>query len=161
MRRVSVPFIVSVLVVAGALVVAIGQVAALAWGQFARWDQLVEEEHRRFAATQPTGGPSVPLHVPFMCCVPLLFPAAYAWIAIRCMYHPITGVRSRLTRALIHVAWAAWCAGVVLFSLGFGAAGEVWGELQWEWPGFFLQSVGSWISALGHGVAALRCPARA
>jgi hypothetical protein len=62
---------------------------------------------------------------------------------------------------LIHVVWAGWCACVVTFFLGFGGLGEVWGELQWEWPGFFLQSVGSWLSVLGHGVAALWRPARA
>ena len=161
MRGVSVPVVASVLLVAGAIAMATGQIAALASGQFARWDRLVEEEHHRLASAQATGGPSVPLHAPFMCCLPLLFPVGYAWIAIWCMRHPITGVRSPALRALIHLVWAGWCAGVIAFSMAFGAAGEVWGELQWQWPGFFLQSVGSWLSVLGHGVAALWHPARA
>jgi hypothetical protein len=50
---------------------------------------------------------------------------------------------------------------VVLFFLALGGCSEVWGELQWEWPGFFLTSAGSWASVLDHGVAALWRPARA
>jgi hypothetical protein len=65
MRRVTVPVVASVLIVAGALGMAAGQVAALATGQFARWDRLVEERHLRFASAHPGGGPSVPLHTPF------------------------------------------------------------------------------------------------
>jgi hypothetical protein len=158
MRRVSAT--ASVLIVAGAIGMAAGQIVAVASGQFARWDRLAEEQHRRLASAHASGGPSVPLHAPFLCCLPLLFPAGYAWIAIWCMRHPIAGVSSRSTRGLIHAVWAGWCAGVVAFFMAFGAAGEDWGELQWEWPGFFLQSVGSWLSALGHGVAALWRPAR-
>jgi hypothetical protein len=161
MRRISVPVVASILVVAGAAAMAVGQVAALTSGQFARWERLVEEEHIRFAATQPSAGPAVPLHIPFLFCMPLLFPAAYAWIVVWCMRHPIDGVHSRRVRVLIHVAWAAWCAGVILFSMAFGAVGRVWGDLQWEWPGFFIESVGSWLSVAGHGVAALWRPARA
>jgi hypothetical protein len=161
LKRISVPVVAGVLVVAGATLMATGQIAALASGQFAHWARLVEEQHLRLASTDPGSGPSVPLHVPFLCCMPVLFPAAYAWIAIWCMRHPLTGVRSRWARVLIHVVWAAWCAGVIVFSMAFGAAGEVWGELQWQWPGFFLQSVGSWLSVLGHGVAAIWRPARA
>ena len=161
MRRVAVPVVASVLVVAGALAMAAGQIAALASGQFTRWDRLVEEEHLRHARAQASSGSSVPLHTPFMCCVPLLFPAGYAWIAVWCLRHPITGVSSHKVRVLIRVAWIAWCACVIAFSMAIGAAGEVWGELQWEWPGFFVQSVGSWLSVLGHGVAALWSPARA
>ena len=161
MRRVTVPVVASVLIVAGGIGMAAGQIAALTSGQFARWDRLVEERHLQLASGQGTGGPSVPLHVPLMCCVPLLFPAGCAGIALWCLWHPLTGVRSPRIRAWAHVGWAAWCAGVIAFSLVFGAAGEVWGELQWEWPGFFLQSVGSWLSVLGHGVAALCRPTRA
>jgi hypothetical protein len=160
MGRIAVPVVAAVLVVAGALTTATGQIAAVATGQFTSWARLVEEEHIRVASKDPSSGPSVPLHLPFMCCMPLFFPAAYALIAIWCMGNPITGVESRTTRGLIHLAWAAWCGCVILFSMGFGAVGEVWGELQWEWPGFFLQSVGSWLSVFGHGVAALWRPAR-
>ena len=89
MRRIAVPVIAGVLVVAGATAMATGQIAALASGQFARWDRLVEEQHRRFASPHAVSGPSVPLQVPFLFCVPLLFPAGYAWIAIWCMRHPL------------------------------------------------------------------------
>jgi hypothetical protein len=161
MRRALVQVVATILIVSGALGMATGQIAALVTGQFARWDRLVEEEHRRVAKGHVSSGPSVPLHVPFMCCLPLLFPAGYAWIAIWCMRHPITDIQSRMSRGLIHVVWAGWCAGVVTFFLAFGSPGAVWGEPQWEWPGFFLLSVGSWLSVLGHGMAALWCPASA
>ena len=35
-----------------------------------------------------------------------------------------------------------------------------WDELQWEWPGFFLQSAGAWLSVAGHGLAAVLGPDR-
>jgi hypothetical protein len=153
----------------GALLTAAGQVAALATGQSARG--IVEEE-RRFAESSAAdakagrtdgAGPGVGIAIgaSFMCCVPLLFPAGYTWIAHWVMRRPLGGVRSPALRWLAHAAWAGWCGGVVLFCLAFGAAGEPWGRLQWEWPGFWLQSVGSLVSVARHALAAFWRPARA
>jgi hypothetical protein len=160
MKRVSVSVAASILIVVGTFGIATGQIAALCSGQFAHWVRLTEEQHLQFASAHPSAGPSVPLHIPFLCCIPLLFPAGYAWVAIWCMQHPITGVSSWRVRVLIHVVWACWCACVATFFLALSVSGEVWGELQWEWPGFFLQSVGGSLSVLGHGLATLWHPAR-
>jgi hypothetical protein len=154
---------------AGALATAAGQVVALATGQFARG---VEREEQRAAAslaadtragrTDGAGpGAGMGIAVSFLCCVPLLFPAGYAWVAWWVMRHPVPGVRSRATRVLAHLGWAGWCGGVALFCMAFGAAGELWGPLQWEWPGFWLQSAGSWVSVAGHAGAALWQPVQA
>ena len=158
MRRFYVVIIASILLIGGVMFMVIGHTTAVVSGQFARWDQVVEEQHRRFASAHGSGGPSVPLHVPFMCCVPLLFPAAYAFIAIWRMLNPITCFSSRWAEALIRVLWAAWCAGVIVWSIAFGIL--IWDELQWEWPGFFLQSAGAWLSVAGHGLAAVLGPDR-
>jgi hypothetical protein len=163
------PTICLVFMVVGALATAVGQVAALATGQFARWIEREEQQmaeslaaDARAGRTDGAGpGAGMGIAVSFVCCVPLVFPAGYAWIAAWVMWHPITGVRSRIVQVAVHLGWAGWCGGVATFCMVFGAAGELWGPLQWEWPGFWLQSVGSWVSAAGHAAAALWQPVRA
>jgi len=163
------PTVCLTVMVAGALATAAGQVAALATGQFARWVEWEEQRTAEaLAADAKAGrtdgaGPGVGMAIgrSFFCCVPLLFPAGYAGIAAWVMWHPITGVHSRAMRVVAHLGWAGWCGGVVAFNMAFGAAGEVWGPLQWEWPGFWLQSVGSWLSVAAHAAAALWQPVQA
>ncbi len=163
------PTVCVVVMVAGAVLTAVGQVAALASGQFARWIDEEDRRHAELAAAEAKAGrtdgagPGVGMAIgaSFMCCVPLLFPAGCAWIAYWVMRRPLVGVQSPTLRWLAHGAWAGWCGCVILFWLAFGAAGEPWGRLQWEWPGFYLQSVGSLVSVAGHTLAALWRPARA
>src|SRR5947209_5698850 len=78
-----------------------------------------------------------------------------------CLLNPITGVRSGVARVIAHLFWAGWCACAVRVCVMYGAKNDFWGPLQWEWPGFWLQSAGYWVSAAGHAGAALWHPVQA
>jgi hypothetical protein len=143
-------FVLTVLCV-GAATSVIGVLASLLTGQYAQWEQYQWNEP---ASQSGLEGNEFGAGLGISCCYLVIaysvFPFCYLYIALRWPFYPGCYCGTSILRIVGQIIWTVWCGIVILFFLVIGPLGRPYDQQQWDIPGFFIQSVGSCVSAAGH-----------